>query len=226
MITTAHLISFVEGMFEQLGIEIAERTHKGRIYKIVLPESVAAQLGKRPGSSARMEVTLDRILAAARPATHMLDLNSSLMQYLLETALDYRFGGITATVQTPELGQGALLGTMLRWQSPQGRLFTAMPRALASIRMQHNAGCLNPPQLARQEQPGKQLLSTSSAPSIRQTCAWLQYVTTTWYLKTLTGLLHAGFQSNNYPSKSGTGLLDFILAWPIFTQRFVRLNKA
>lgn len=121
VITTAHLISFVEGMFEQLGIEIAERTHKGRIYKIVLPESVAAQLGKRPGSSARMEVTLDRILAAARPDTHMLDLNSSLMQYLLETALDYRFGGITATVQTPELGQGALLGTMLRWQSPQGR---------------------------------------------------------------------------------------------------------
>ena len=120
-ITTEHMVSFVEGMFKQLGIEVIERTHKGRIYKIVLPEVVSEQLGIKQGNSLRMEVTLDRLLAAARPHTHMLDLNSNLMQHLLREALNYNFGGITASVQAPELGEGALLSVMLRWQSPQGR---------------------------------------------------------------------------------------------------------
>lgn len=120
VMTTEHLYNFVEGMFEQLNIEILDRIHKERVLKISLSEQVAAALGKKPGSSLRMDVTLDRVLAMSRPETHMLDLNSNLMQYLLQVALEYEFEGITASIHAPELGSGALLGAMLRWQSPQG----------------------------------------------------------------------------------------------------------
>lgn len=120
VMTNEHLHSFVEGMFEQLNIEVLERIHKERVLKISLPEQVGVALGKKAGSSLRMDVTLDRVLAMNRPDTHMLDLNSNLMQHLLQAALDYEFDGITASVYTPSLGNGALLGAMLRWQSPQG----------------------------------------------------------------------------------------------------------
>jgi hypothetical protein len=61
------------------------------------------------------------MLASNRPDTHMLDLNSKLMQYLLGKACEYDFGGLAAMLQAPELGGGALLGAMLRWQGPQGK---------------------------------------------------------------------------------------------------------
>lgn len=67
-----------------------------------------------------MDATLDREVAAHRPDTHMLDLNSPLMQYLLNKARDYDFGGLAAVVQGNELGEGALFGVMLRWQGLQG----------------------------------------------------------------------------------------------------------
>lgn len=68
-----------------------------------------------------MDATLDREVAAHRPDTHMLDLNSPFMQYLLNKARDYDFGGLAAVVQGNELGEGALFGAMLRWQGLQGK---------------------------------------------------------------------------------------------------------
>ncbi len=69
-----------------------------------------------------MDVTVDRALAARRPDTRMLDLTSSLMQYLLAKACLYDFGGLVGSVCAPSLGEGsgALFGAMLRWQGPQG----------------------------------------------------------------------------------------------------------
>ncbi|RBH56054.1 ATP-dependent helicase [Pseudomonas sp. MWU13-2860] len=121
VITLEHLYSFVLGMFDQLGIELAERTHKDRLLRIRLPEQVMLEMGLSSRSSPRMDATLDRLLAANRPNTHMLDLNSKLMQYLLGKACQYDFGGQVAAIVTPELGEGALLGAMLRWQGPQGK---------------------------------------------------------------------------------------------------------
>lgn len=120
-ITQEHLLSFVLGMCYQLGIEVAERTHKSKLLRIRLPELVMRELGMSPKASPRMDVTLDRELAAHRPDTQMLDLNSPLMQYLLNKARDYDFGGLAAVVQGDELGEGALFGAMLRWQGLQGK---------------------------------------------------------------------------------------------------------
>ena len=85
-ITAGHIYSFVHGMFEQLGIEVAERSHKERLLRIQLPEQVMRYMGLSPKASQRLDVTLDRMLAANRPDIHMLDLNSKLMQYLLGKA--------------------------------------------------------------------------------------------------------------------------------------------
>ncbi|MDU5674375.1 MAG: helicase-related protein, partial [Pseudomonas aeruginosa] len=111
-ITVDHLYSFVLGMFDQLGIEVAERSHKERLLRIRLSEQVMRDMGLSPKASRRMDVTLDRMLAANRPDTHMLDLNSKLMQYLLGKACEYDFGGLAAMLKAPELEEGALLGAM------------------------------------------------------------------------------------------------------------------
>jgi superfamily II DNA or RNA helicase len=121
VITLDHLTSFVVGMFDQLGVEVAERTHKNKLLRIRLPEAVMREMGMSLKGAARMDVTLDRQLASTRPDTQMLDLNSALMRYLLRKAREYDFGGIAAVVKTTILGEGALFGAMLRWQGPQGK---------------------------------------------------------------------------------------------------------
>lgn len=120
-ITQEHLLSFVLGMCDQLGIEVAERTHRSKLLRLRLSEVVMRELGMSPKASPRMDATLDRDVAVSRPDTHMLNLNSPLMQYLLNKARDYDFGGLAAVVQGNELGEGALFGAMLRWQGLQGK---------------------------------------------------------------------------------------------------------
>ena len=113
-----HGVAFVRGMFQILGIEIVETTHDGRLFHIRLPEAVQEEL--RVGRS-RYEVTLDRQLVVNRPNTHMLDLDSFLMQYLLRKAKSYDFMGLSAVIENASLGQGgALLTSLLRWQNDQG----------------------------------------------------------------------------------------------------------
>ncbi|EPF5451849.1 DEAD/DEAH box helicase [Pseudomonas aeruginosa] len=140
-ITVDHLYSFVLGMFDQLGIEVAERSHKERLLRIRLSEQVMRDMGLSPKASRRMDVTLDRMLAANRPDTHMLDLNSKLMQYLLGKACEYDFGGLAAMLKAPELEEGALLGAMLRWQGPQGK---RMRQEFAAIQVNDGKAKLNP----------------------------------------------------------------------------------
>ncbi|WP_445674404.1 helicase-related protein [Pseudomonas aeruginosa] len=140
-ITVDHLYSFVLGMFDQLGIEVAERSHKERLLRIRLSEQVMRDMGLSPKASRRMDVTLDRMLAANRPDTHMLDLNSKLMQYLLGKACEYDFGGLAAMLKAPELEEGALLGAMLRWQGPQGKW---MRQEFVAIQVNDGKAKLNP----------------------------------------------------------------------------------
>src|SRR5690554_968723 len=141
VITYEHLYSFVLGMFDQLDVEVAERTHKERLLRIRLSEQVMREMGLSTKASPRMDVTLDRMLAANRPDTHMLDLNSKLMQYLLNKACEYDFGGLTAMLETPELGECALLGAMLRWQGPQGK---RMRQEFVAIQVNDGKARLNP----------------------------------------------------------------------------------
>ncbi|UBT78477.1 DEAD/DEAH box helicase [Pseudomonas amygdali] len=140
-ITVEHLYSFVLGMFAQLGIEVAERTHKERLLRIRLSEQVMRDLGLPPKASQRLDVTLDRTLAANRPDTQMLDLTSKLMRYLLDKACEHDFGGLAAMLNAPELSEGALLGAMLRWQGPQGK---RMRQEFVAIQVNSGIAKLNP----------------------------------------------------------------------------------
>lgn len=145
-ITQEHLLSFVLGMCDQLGIEVAERTHRSKLLRIRLPEVVMRELGMSPKASPRMDATLDRELAAHRPGTHMLDLNSPFMQYLLRKARDYDFGGLAAVLQEDELGEGALFGAMLRWQGLQGK---RMRQEFVTIQVNGQRAQLNPPAIGQ-----------------------------------------------------------------------------
>ena len=112
-----HGVAFVVGMFSMLSIEIVETTHEGRLFHIRLPEVVQHELGVE---RSRYEVTLDRDLVVNRPNTHMLDLDSFLMQYLLRKAKSYDFMGLSAVIENHSLTGGALLTSLLRWQNDQG----------------------------------------------------------------------------------------------------------
>lgn len=115
-ITEEHLLAFVYGMFVVLNVEVTETLHQGRVIRVRLPDALRDQLKL---SGARMDLTLDRLLAANRPNTHMLDLSSPLMKHLLTTARHHDFGGLTAAIGGVR-GQ-AILATLLRWQDDQGR---------------------------------------------------------------------------------------------------------
>jgi hypothetical protein len=116
-INKEHSVAFVEGMFKQLNIEIVETTHNGAIWQIRLPEAIQQELNSK---RSRYEVTLDRQLAAHRPNTHMLDLDSFLMQYLLQKAKAYDFAGLTAVIKTDAIHGPAVFTSILRWQNDQG----------------------------------------------------------------------------------------------------------
>lgn len=112
-----HGVGFVLGMFKMLGIEVVDQTHDAQIFHIRLPELVQNELGV---DRSRYEVTLFRNLVVSRPNTHMMDLDSFLMQYLLKKAKDYDFLGQSAVVECNSLKGGALLTSILRWQNDQG----------------------------------------------------------------------------------------------------------
>lgn len=116
-ISKEHSIAFVRGMFKQLNIDIVETTHNGAIWQIRLPEAIQQELGSK---RSRYEVTLDRQLATYRPNTHMLDLDSFLMQYLLQKAKAYDFLGLTAVLKTDDIKGHAIFTSILRWQNDQG----------------------------------------------------------------------------------------------------------
>ena len=116
-INKEHSIAFVEGMFKKINIEIVEITHNGAIWQIRLPEVIQQEL---KSTRSRYEVTLDRQLAAHRPNTHMLDLDSFLMQYLLQKAKAYDFAGQTAIIKTDAIHGSAVFTSILRWQNDQG----------------------------------------------------------------------------------------------------------
>ena len=116
-ISQEHGAAFVQGMFQQLEIEVVDTTHNGLLWHIRLPEAVQEELGV---SRSRYEVTLDRILATNRPGTHILDLDSFLMQFLISKAKSYDFMGLSAVISSDNLDGAVILTSLLRWQNDQG----------------------------------------------------------------------------------------------------------
>jgi superfamily II DNA or RNA helicase len=118
IISQEHSTAFVKGMFQQLDIQIVETTHNGLIWHIRLPELMQRELSV---TKSRYDVTLDRILAANRTGTHMLDLDSFLMQYLIRKAKSYEFMGLSAVIESDSFGGAAVFTSLLRWQNDQGQ---------------------------------------------------------------------------------------------------------
>lgn len=116
-ITSEHLQSFIKGMFEYLSIEIIEKTHKGIVWHIKLPEKLMEKLGVK---RSRWEITVDRMTAINRPNTEMMDMDNFLMQFLIEQAQSYDFMGQSAVALAHNLTEGALISGYLRWQNENG----------------------------------------------------------------------------------------------------------
>lgn len=116
-ITSEHVQSFTVGMFEYLGVEIVDTTHKNLIWNIKLPEEFAAKLGVR---KTRWEITFDRALYARRGNCEMIDLDNFIFKYLLKKAKSYEFGGLTAAVKGSEDIDGSILCSYLKWQNTVG----------------------------------------------------------------------------------------------------------
>ena len=116
-ITSEHLESFIKGMFDYLSIEIIEKTHKGIVWHIKLPDTLMDKLGVK---RSRWEITVDRMTAAHRPNTEMMDMDNFLMQFLIEQAQSYDFMGQSAVALAHNLAEGALVSGYLRWQNENG----------------------------------------------------------------------------------------------------------
>ena len=116
-ISLEHSTAFIFGMFKLLNIEVVETTHDNTLWHIRLPENIQQELGSK---ISRYQVTLNRDLASRRTGTHMLDLDSFLMQYLIEKAKSYDFMGLTAVLKTESLKGKAMITGLLRWQNEQG----------------------------------------------------------------------------------------------------------
>lgn len=135
-IGTDHLASFVEGMAEQLEIEIAERTHNEKVWHLRLPESVSYRLGTR---RMRRPVTFDRMIAAQRPDIEHMNMDSLLLQFLLNCATQYEFGGITSLASG--LKGDALIACVARWQNERGG---RSRQELAVVEADEQASKINP----------------------------------------------------------------------------------
>ena len=116
-INQEHSKSFVLGMFKQLGVEIVSSTNEDALIKIRVTESIKQDLRL---NRERYDVTLDRQLASIRPDTHILDMGSPLMGYLLAKAKSYGFAGQTAVVLSDSIKGQAVFTSILRWQNDQG----------------------------------------------------------------------------------------------------------
>lgn len=116
-ITSEHVIAFAEGMFLQEGIEVTEKTHKGNVWQIKLPDGLAQELGVK---RTRYEITFDRFVATNRSHCEMMDLDNFIFKYLLGRAKSYKFGGLSAAHLRDDLTGEAVICGFLRWQSSMG----------------------------------------------------------------------------------------------------------
>jgi len=140
-INNKHSRAFVEGMFRLLKIDIIEKTHSDSLWHIRLPENIQQALQSK---RQRYEVTLDRQLATIRPGTHMLDLDSFLMQHLLQQAKSYDFMGLSAVIQSKELKGQAIVTGLLRWQNDQGG---RLRQEYSAFQVQKNGQVITNPQI-------------------------------------------------------------------------------
>ncbi|HEB89295.1 MAG TPA: DEAD/DEAH box helicase [Deltaproteobacteria bacterium] len=112
-----HLHSFAFAMLGQLGVEILDSTHDGRVMEIRLPEKIADEIGS---TRTRIRVATERKFTRGAASAEMLDFTHPLMRKMIETARSHEFGGLTGV--SPSLPYSAAFPMLLRWQNDQGRV--------------------------------------------------------------------------------------------------------
>ncbi len=131
-----HITSFVLGMLDILGIENVFHAEVGYI-RIRFNEELQQKFRAILGKAFLLDVTVDRDVAANRSNTHMLDLSSPIMQYLVNVALDYDTGGVCCAISNRDYSWiNFLTANILKWQDLQGNvirkqfcIYTFSPKA-------------------------------------------------------------------------------------------------
>ena len=116
IITTEHVQAFVAGMSELLDIEIIEHTHDGQVWQLRLSQNVMDEVGV---NRSRFGITFDRMISARRQEFIHMNIDSWLLQYLLDKATSYDFGGVTALCTN--IKRQALIAAITRWQNDHGK---------------------------------------------------------------------------------------------------------
>lgn len=115
IIVAEHVKAFVLGMCEELGIDLLEKSHGGRMMHLRLPDTIRQVIGTL---KQRLAITFDRDFAATRRDVEMMDFQSYFFRYLIDVARSYDFGGFCASLK--ELPGVAWVTAVLRWQNDQG----------------------------------------------------------------------------------------------------------
>jgi len=125
-IDSAHLNSFAGGMFAVLGIEVNEHTHGGKVWTLQLSEQQMDELGTR---RSRRKITFDRIIASQSREIELLEPGHFLLDFLLDKAKSYEFGGLTSAINLEHASDTEansqptsklLAAGYLCWQDPLG----------------------------------------------------------------------------------------------------------
>lgn len=138
VITLEHVDAFLRGMLFHCNIEIIDETHGGKILKIKLPDDLAINLGYRKRI---LEITIHRKVKLMKESVEMMDLRHPLMNYFLDLATSYDFGGSTAKFSSLNVEGIAIATAILKWQNLQG---TAIHREIITFSLSDAGYYLNP----------------------------------------------------------------------------------
>ena len=115
-VSMAHLRAFTFGMVELMGGSVRDSRHyPGRVWRLEPSETISAAI---PGLGRESLITFDRELRGD-PQTILLDMDHSLVKWLLEVARSYDFEGLTAPIALH--GADHVITGMLRWQDERGQ---------------------------------------------------------------------------------------------------------
>lgn len=114
-----HIFTFVIGMLKYNHIDF-QVSHDNQLIKIRFPEELQQKFKKLLGKASNLEATISRELARDRKNTHMLDLNSPIMQYFIAQAQAYDFNGMSINSHYDDQDIQGIFVALLKWQNLKG----------------------------------------------------------------------------------------------------------
>lgn len=143
VITLDHINAFIRGMCAVCDIEITKEMDKGNIWVLKLSDQVMTELGIRKQN---LEITTNRRVKINHPQTEVMDLNHPLMQYFIEKATSYEFGGSVAKFISNDIDGCAIITAIVKWQNLQG---TSIYQDIVTFALDKEGYHLNPSQFSQ-----------------------------------------------------------------------------